>query len=132
MRSSIMNSARSLALTITGMITMTGLASSTALAAPPKNCDRCFAMVRIDGSIVQSRNLQSVSKLGVGLYRLDFKYQTRNCAFSATADTLTPGILPVFVHISLSRVTHRVVDVFVASVPNASLRDYPFSLVVTC
>ena len=126
------NPARCLALTIFCVVAMAGLAPDAAVAAPPNNCDRCFAMVRIDGAIVHSRYLQAISKLGTGWYRLDFKYQIKHCAINATADTLTPGIPAVFVYISLSRVTNRVVDVFVGNAPNANFRDYPFSLVVTC
>ena len=104
-------------------------------AAPPNNCDRCFAMVRANGTVVKQRNVPTVYKNGAGGYLLVFSYSVAKCALSANVDSLIMerNVRLGFVSIARASATSVWVDIYApASGGGVRAVDFPFSIVATC
>lgn len=117
------------------MVQLTALTSpAISFAAPPSNCDRCFAMVRANGTIVKHRNLLANYKIAKGQYRLDFKYNINNCAISSSIDSLVVEDNIRLGWISMDRSSNRIlnIDIWATDGLDSYPVDFPFSVVVTC
>lgn len=104
-------------------------------AAPPNNCDRCFAMVRANGTVVKQRNVPTVYKNGPGGYLLVFSYSIAKCALSANIDSLVMerNVRLGFVSIARASATSVWVDIYgPASGGTVHAVDFPFTIVATC
>jgi hypothetical protein len=112
------------------------LAAATEVdAAPPTNCDRCFAMVRANGTIVKHRNVGTVYKNGPGGYLLVFSYSINKCALSANVDSLVmeQNVRLGFVSIARASNTSVWVDIYAPTGGGGVFAvDYPFTIVATC
>ena len=94
------------------MVQLASLVSpAISFAAPPSNCDRCFAMVRANGTIVKHRNLLANYKIATGQYRLDFKYNINNCAISSSIDSLVVEKNVRLGWISMDRSSNRILNI---------------------
>ena len=110
-------------------------AAAAAVAAPPNNCDRCFAMVRANGTVVKQRNVPTVYKNGPGGYLLVFSYSIAKCALSANIDSLImeQNVRLGFVSIARASATSVWVDIYApASGGTVRAVDFPFTIVATC
>jgi hypothetical protein len=107
--------------------------SGNAVAAAPNNCDRCFAMVRANATVVYQRGVAATAKLGPspGGYAITFAYPINNCAVSATIDSVsTLTGVPYTSTLVVQRRSTKRVDVF--TLLSNVLYDGSFSLAVTC
>ncbi|MFO1039556.1 MAG: hypothetical protein U1E45_22145 [Geminicoccaceae bacterium] len=57
-------------------------------AAPPTDCDKCFALVRANGSLVRYRNVLANYRRSTGVYEIVFKYPVNKCFISIQSETL--------------------------------------------
>lgn len=53
-----------------------------AAAAPPTNCDKCFALVNIDGTLSRKRNVSLNYRHATGTYEIVFAYPVDKCYVS--------------------------------------------------
>lgn len=130
-----MRACRKAPFAIAGFAAMALAAAAPAAAAPPNNCDRCFAMVRANGTVVKQRNVPDVYKNGPGGYLLVFSYSVAKCALSANIDSLVmeQNVRLGFVSIGRTSATSVWVDIYVpASGGAVRAADYPFTIVATC
>lgn len=130
-----MRACRKAPLAIAALSAMTLAAAAPAAAAPPSNCDRCFAMVRANGTVVKQRNVPTVYKNGPGGYLLVFSYSIAKCALSANIDSLVmeQNVRLGWVSIARASATSVWVDIY-APASGGAVRpvDFPFSIVATC
>jgi hypothetical protein len=107
--------------------------ASFADAAIPKDCNRCFAMVRRDGTLVNHRGVTISRRLTTpGQYIIEFKYPTNRCAVNATIDSLEDSLINTSANIVVSRNAETPLLVGTVITYPGSEIDQPFSLVVTC
>ena len=117
------------------LFAMALLASATVDAAPPNNCDRCFALVQANGKVLKHRYAGTVYKNGPGGYLVVFTYSINRCALSANIDSLIAEQNVRLAFISISRANNVAVWVDIYGPPSGgSVRpvDFPFSIVATC
>ncbi len=107
------------------------LPTATGIAAPPADCDRCFAMVRAYATIVKHRGLSANYNMGVGVTDLLFLYDLSGCAITATIDSLVVNSTKRRAIVSVNRRSSFLVRVTVTRTDGTAV-DQPFSLAVTC
>ncbi|MFO1068955.1 MAG: hypothetical protein U1E14_10590 [Geminicoccaceae bacterium] len=54
-----------------------------AAAAPPDNCDKCFAIVTVDGTLAAKRNITANYRHATGTYEIVFRYPVNKCVVTA-------------------------------------------------
>ena len=130
-----MRAGRRACLALAAFFAMSLAAAAPAAAAPPNNCDRCFAMVRANGTVVKQRNVPTVYKNGAGGYLLVFSYSVAKCALSANVDSLIMerNVRLGFVSIARASATSVWVDIYAPATGGAVRAvDFPFTIVATC
>ena len=106
------------------------LLPASANAAPPADCDRCFALVRPDGSLIRQRNVQANYKPSPGLYEILFKYPVNKCTFYTQVEGRT-GLANVYRISTLGNPVNRTVSISPANVDGSGI-DATFSIYVLC
>lgn len=121
-------------LAVVALSAMALAAPASVDAAPPKNCDGCFALVRANGTIVKHRNVGTVYKNGPGGYLLVFNYSVNKCVLSANIDSLVmeQNVRLGFISISRASNTSVWVDIYAPTGGGVYAVDFPFSIVATC
>jgi hypothetical protein len=99
-------------------------------AAPPNDCDKCFARVNSDGTLGAKRNVTSNLKLGPGAYEIVFNYPVNKCYVSTQVESR--ALTGTVVRQSLrGNPPKRLVDIFFFD-RNGSPADTPFGIYVLC
>jgi hypothetical protein len=104
-------------------------------AAPPNDCDRCFALVNPDATLLRHRGVSTNYKLNEGRYRIVFRYSINNCAITVSPDNFHPQgaydaqiyRLPTF---RLIRNSNK--EVLIWMNVDGVFADQSFSLAVVC
>lgn len=110
-------------------------AAVPAFAAPPNDCDRCFAVIRGNGTVVKQRNVPTVYKNEIGQYFLVFTYSIAKCALTASVDSAVVGSNIRLGLISINRANATGVKIYIyspSSGGSVTPVDFPFSIVATC
>lgn len=104
--------------------------SLPATAAPPTNCDKCFALVRADGTLSRSRNVSLNYRLGTGSYEIVFRYPINKCFISTQMETFQATSV-IGRASQVGNPANRSVSIFAVG-PNGTVRDTPFGIYILC
>jgi hypothetical protein len=107
------------------------LASSLpATAAPPTNCDKCFALVRANGTLSQSRNVSLNYRIATGSYEIVFRYPINKCVVTTQIETFRATSV-IGRASQVGNPANRSVSIF-AVAPDGATIDVPFGIYVLC
>ena len=116
------------------LLLLASSAAAPAFAAPPDNCDRCFAVIRGNGTVVKQRNVPAVDKTEKGQYFLVFGYSVNKYALTASVDS---GVVDSNIRLgmtSINRANNTGVRTSIYAPTGGGVipADFPFSILATC
>ena len=122
--------------TLSSLAVLTALAlflPRAADAAPPNDCDRCFALVRADGTLIRHRNVSANFKIAEarGNYEIVFRYPIDRCAISTQVESRRGVVSTVYRSSTLGNPANRTASVLTTRPPLTD-EDAPFSIDVRC
>ena len=107
------------------------LASSLpATAAPPANCDKCFALVRNNGTLSQSRNVSLNYRHATGSYEIVFKYPISKCVITTQPEMLQATSV-IGRASQVGNPANRSVSIFTVGSSGETI-DVPFGIYILC
>ncbi len=98
---------------------------------PGAPATRLFAVVNSVGGISHSSGVQGVNRLSVGTYQIVFNQDVSACAYESTLGGQTNIFGVGFVSNTRDPLNGSTVDVKTFA-PDATAKDFPFHLTVTC